>query len=85
MSFLICCSEAGLPDAGLPDGILSSQKFQIWVSFGGLPMECAGIFYVHLVYFSAIGYILWVFGIFSGNLENYFPFWYVIPRKIWQT
>jgi hypothetical protein len=18
-------------------------------------------------------------------LENYFPFWYVIPRKIWQT
>jgi hypothetical protein len=28
-------------------------------------------------YFMAIWYILWSFGIF-------FPFWYVVPRKIWQ-
>jgi membrane protease YdiL (CAAX protease family) len=25
----------------------------------------------------AIWYILWLFGLF-------FPFWYVVPRKIWQ-
>jgi hypothetical protein len=35
------------------------------------------IFYGYLVYFVAIGYILWLFGIF-------FPFWNVAPRKIWQ-
>jgi hypothetical protein len=35
------------------------------------------IFYFHLVYFEAIWYILWLFGIF-------FPFWYVLTRKIWQ-
>jgi hypothetical protein len=36
-----------------------------------------GPFYDHLVYFVAIWYNLWTFGIF-------FPFWYVVPRKIWQ-
>jgi hypothetical protein len=43
-------------------------------------MEDVGIFYGHLVYFTyghlvnfmAIGYILWLFGIF-------FPFWSVVP------
>jgi hypothetical protein len=36
-----------------------------------------GILYGHLVYFMDIWYILRQFGIFS-------PFWYVVPRKIWQ-
>jgi hypothetical protein len=36
-----------------------------------------GIFYGHLVYFMDIWYILSTFGIF-------FPFWYFLPRKIWQ-
>jgi hypothetical protein len=40
-------------------------------------MEVVGLFYGHLVYFTAIWYILLLFGIFS-------PFWYVVPRKIWQ-
>jgi hypothetical protein len=40
-------------------------------------MEHVGIFYGYLVYFVFIWYILWLFGIF-------FPFWYVVPRKIWQ-
>jgi hypothetical protein len=31
----------------------------------------------HLAYFTSIWYIFWPFGIF-------FPFWYVVPRKIWQ-
>jgi hypothetical protein len=39
------------------------------------------LFYCHLVYFMAIWYILWPFGIIFGD---FFPFWYVVPRKIWQ-
>jgi hypothetical protein len=37
-----------------------------------------GTFYGHLVYFTAIWYILWPF------LVYFFPFWYVVARKIWQ-
>jgi hypothetical protein len=37
-----------------------------------------------LGYFSAIWHILWAFGIFGGYLGMFFPFWYVVPRKIWQ-
>jgi hypothetical protein len=40
-------------------------------------MKIFGIFYGHLVYFVAVWYILWLFGMF-------YPFWYVVPRKIWQ-
>jgi hypothetical protein len=47
-------------------------------------MENLGIFYDHLVYFTAIGNILWPFGIFCGNLVLFSPFWYFGPRKIWQ-
>jgi hypothetical protein len=47
-------------------------------SFGtfleGLAMEDVGIFYGHLIYFLAIWYIVWLFGLF----------WYIVPRKIWQ-
>jgi hypothetical protein len=47
-------------------------------------MENLGIYYDHLVYFTAIGNILWPFGVFFGHLV-YFPrFWYFVPRKIWQ-
>jgi hypothetical protein len=48
----------------------------------GLAIEGVGIFYVHLVYIIAIlssfCIFLWLFGIF-------FPFWYALPRKIWQA
>jgi hypothetical protein len=37
-----------------------------------------------LVYFTAIWYILWSLGIFCGNLVHFSPFWYAVPRKIWQ-
>jgi hypothetical protein len=47
-------------------------------------MENLGIFYDHLVYFTAIGNILLPFGIFSGNWVYFFPSWYFGPRKIWQ-
>jgi ABC-type spermidine/putrescine transport system permease subunit II len=50
----------------------------------GLAIENLGIFYGLLVYFTAIGNILWPFGIFCGHLVYFFPFWYFVPRKIWQ-
>jgi hypothetical protein len=43
-----------------------------------------GIFFDHLVYFTAIGNILWPFGIFCGNLVYLSAFWNFGPRKIWQ-
>jgi hypothetical protein len=44
-----------------------------------------GIFCGHLVYFVAIWYILWPFGIPTlCTFGIFFPFWYVGPRKIWQ-
>jgi hypothetical protein len=56
-------------------------------------MEDVGTFFGHLVYFTVVGhlvyftvvcYILWTFGIAGGNLVYFFPFWYFVPRKIWQ-
>jgi hypothetical protein len=44
-------------------------------------MENVGIFYDHLAYFTAVGNILWPFGIFCGHLVNFPPFWYFVPRK----
>jgi hypothetical protein len=47
-------------------------------------MEDVGIFCGHLVYFTAIRYILRPLGIFYGHLVYFSLFWYVVPRKIWQ-
>jgi hypothetical protein len=57
---------------GLPDGLFSNQKSQdgynFRVSFNG---RCCymvwpfNLFHCHLVYYVAIWYILWLFGIFS--------------------
>jgi hypothetical protein len=47
-------------------------------------MEDVGIFYGHLVYFTAIWYISWPFGVFYFYLVYFSLFWYVVPRKIWQ-
>jgi hypothetical protein len=45
-------------------------------------MKDVGIFYDHLVYFTAIWYIVWPFGIFYVYLLYFFPFWvYIVPRK----
>jgi hypothetical protein len=51
----------------------------------GLAMANLGIFYDHLVYFTAIGNFLWPFGIFWGHLVISPRFGILcIPRKIWQ-
>jgi hypothetical protein len=53
---------------------------QIWENLEGLAIEDFGIFYV--VYFTTIWNIMWPFG--YGYLVYNFPFWYAVPRKIWQ-
>jgi hypothetical protein len=47
-------------------------------------LEDVGVFYGHLVHFTVVCDILWTFGIVSGNLVHFFPFWYFVRRKIWQ-
>jgi hypothetical protein len=47
-------------------------------------MDNLGIFYDHLVSFTAIGNILWPFGIFYGHLVYFSYFGMFGPRKIWQ-
>jgi hypothetical protein len=63
----------------LPDGLFSNQKSQFGLILDGLAMENLGIFCDHLVYFTAIGNILWPFGIFGSNLVYFSPFWYFGP------
>jgi hypothetical protein len=47
----------------------------------GIAMEYVGLFYGHLVYCTAIWYVVWAFCQFSGNLVYFPPFWYVLPIK----
>jgi hypothetical protein len=66
----------------LPDGLFQTKNPNLgkfWRVAMGL-----GIFYDHLAYFTAIGNILWPFGILCGHLVYFSPFWYFVPRKIWQ-
>jgi hypothetical protein len=66
----------------MPDGLFSNQKFQFGSILEGLAMVNVGIFYVHLAYFTVIENILWIFGIYCGHLIYFFPFWYVVPKKM---
>jgi hypothetical protein len=45
-------------------------------------MENLGIFYEHFIYFTAIGNILRVFGIFCRHLVYFSPFWYFVPKNM---
>jgi hypothetical protein len=47
-------------------------------------MEDSVIFYGHMVNIPTIWYILLHYGIFCGHLVCFDPFWYTVPRKIWQ-
>jgi hypothetical protein len=47
-------------------------------------MEDVDIFNGHFVHFTTFCYILWTFGVVRGNLVYFSPFWYFVPRKIWQ-
>jgi hypothetical protein len=39
-------------------------------------------FYVHLVYFMAMGYILWPFGVFYGHLVYFMAIWYILHALV---
>jgi hypothetical protein len=67
----------------LPDGIFSNPKAHFGKILESLIMEGVRIFYGHLAYFKVNWKILWPFGTFCINLV-FSPFWYVVPRKIWQ-
>jgi hypothetical protein len=56
----------------LPDGIFQSKKPDLGKFLGSFTNGYVGIAYGHVVYFTAIVYILWPFG-------NFFPFWYIAP------
>jgi hypothetical protein len=71
-------------EPGLPDGLFSNQKSQFGKILECLAKENLGIFYDHFVYFTAIGKILWPFGIFCGHWVYFSPFWYFVPRNNWQ-
>jgi hypothetical protein len=58
--------------------------FQTKKILEGLAMENIVIFYDDLIYFAAIGNIIWPFGILWGHLVHFPTFWYLVPRKIWQ-
>jgi hypothetical protein len=44
----------------------------------GLAMQDVGILDEHLVYFTDIGYSLWTFSIFCGNVVYFVVMWYIV-------
>jgi hypothetical protein len=65
----------------LPDGLFSNQKSKFWEILERLAMEDIGIFYGHLVHFTAFCYILWTFGIVRGNLVYFSRFGILYQEK----
>jgi hypothetical protein len=47
-------------------------------------MKDVGKFYEHLVYITAISYILWPFGIFCGNFGTFFTVLVSCTKDTWQ-
>jgi hypothetical protein len=76
-------SNASLECAtGLPDGILYFQT-----KSPNLGKFWRVLQWKMLVYCTAIWYIFWPIGIqyMVSCYVHIFPFWYVVPRKIWQS
>jgi hypothetical protein len=49
---------------------------------GSCNRKCRYTIYDHLVYFTAVRYILWPFGILNGYLVYiFFPFWYMLYQE----
>jgi hypothetical protein len=59
-------------------------KIQIWVNFGG---SCNGrrrcilwtLLWSFVIFYGDLAYVV------RGKLVYFSPFWYFVPRKIWQT
>jgi hypothetical protein len=59
-------------------------KQKIWANLGRLRWENVDIFYDRLEYFMYIRDVLGPFETFCVHLVNFSPFWYHVPRQIWQ-
>jgi hypothetical protein len=70
--------------AGLPDGLITNQIFQVGHILEKLGLENVAIIYGHLEYVKLIWHTLWPFGRSCGRLVYFPPYWNILPRKIWQ-
>jgi hypothetical protein len=81
---LVCCTEKNLATLvqshpsvaarwppGLPDGLFPNQTPQFWYNLEGLWPDNFDIFHDHSVFFVAIYFILWPFGICCAHLLYY--------------
>jgi hypothetical protein len=60
-------------------------KILIWENFAGsCNGRCWYILWTLGPFYTAFCYILLTFGIVRGKLVYFTPFWYFVPRKIWQ-
>jgi hypothetical protein len=64
--------------------MVSNQNFNLGIQILDLGMDNVDMFYDPLEHFTAIGYILYPFGIYCCHLVYFLPFWYIVPRKVWQ-
>jgi hypothetical protein len=69
--------------SGLPDGIFSNRKSKFGLILVGFAIIDVGIFYVHLLYITDIGHILWPFGLFPV-FGIFFTVLVSCSIKIWQ-
>jgi hypothetical protein len=69
------------PGAGLPDGLFSNRRSQFGYNWEGLCNGrcCSILWQFWCVLWSFCIHVIW------GHLVYNFPFWYVVPRKIWQS
>jgi hypothetical protein len=65
----------------LPDGLFSKQKSQFGKILECLAMKEVAKFYGHLVYFTAIWFMLWPFRIFCGHFGIFFRFGMLYQEK----
>jgi hypothetical protein len=70
----------GMPRQGCQMVGFLAKKSKFGYILEGLAMEDVGIFYGHLVHFTVLCYILWVFGIVCGNLV-YFPHFGILYQE----
>jgi hypothetical protein len=57
--------------SGLPDGLFSNQKIQIWVNFGGPRDKKVGIYYIHMS--------IWEYITAIRPFGNLVAIWYLFP------
>jgi hypothetical protein len=62
--------------AGLPDGMFSGRKSQFGYILWSFVMFCT-----YLVYFIVICNVLYIFGIFHGQLAKFVVIWFMFSRS----